>query len=103
MNRLFNICFNIIYTVIVDKCFFYFKDANNTDAIYDVHISTLKDSNGKRKTVRYFKHQLLKYIWDENENVFKFLQGLDNGTTTLSNLLEKCHGLTSDEYENQYV
>ncbi|XP_025196662.1 probable cation-transporting ATPase 13A3 isoform X1 [Melanaphis sacchari] len=76
-------------------------DANNSDAIYDVQISTIKDSNGKRKTVRYFKHQLLKYIWDENENVFKFLQGLDNGTTTLSNLLEKCHGLTSDEYLNQ--
>ncbi|KAE9523697.1 hypothetical protein AGLY_015915 [Aphis glycines] len=76
-------------------------DANNSDAIYDVHISIIKDSNGKRKTVRYFKHQLLKYIWDENENVFKFLQGLDNGTTTLSNLLEKCHGLTSDEYTNQ--
>jgi len=82
---------------------YYLKDANNTDAVYDVHTSIIKDSNGKRITIRYFKHQLLKYIWDENENVFKFLQGLDNGTTTLSNLLEKCHGLTSDEYTNQYV
>jgi len=71
--------------------------------MYDVHTSIIKDTNGERKTVRYFKHQLLKYIWDENENIFKFLQGLDNGTTTLSNLLEKCHGLTSDEYTNQYV
>lgn len=82
---------------------YYLKDANNSDAVYEVHTSIIKDLNGERKTVRYFKHQLLKYIWDENENAFKFLQGLDNGTTTLSNLLEKCHGLTSQEYINQYV
>lgn len=63
----------------------------------------MKDVDGKRKIVRYFKHQLLKYVWDDRENGFKYLQGLDNGTTTLSKLLEKCHGLTADEHESQYV
>lgn len=77
------------------------KDANNSDAIYDVQTSNIKDFNGKTKTVRYFKHQLSKYTWDENENEFKFLQGLDNGRTTLSKLLEKSHGLTPDEYASQ--
>lgn len=42
-------------------------------------------------------------MWDEEDSEFKVLQGLDNGTTTLSKLLEQCHGLTSDEYENQYA
>lgn len=69
--------------------------------MYDVRTSVIKTGDGERKTVRYFKHQLLKYVWDEGENAFKFLQGLDNGTTTLSKLLEKCHGLTSDEYDTQ--
>lgn len=71
--------------------------------MYDVKTSIIKDCNGERKTIRYFTHQLLKYVWDEKDNVFKYLQGLDNGTTTLSKLLEKCHGLTAEEYENQYV
>lgn len=61
----------------------------------------IKDLNGTIRIVRYFKHQLLKYVWDEQENVFKFLQGLDNGTTSLSKLLDKCHGLTSDEHASQ--
>lgn len=83
--------------------FIFFKDANDADASYDVKTSTIRDLNGEKKVIRYFKHQLLKYVWDDNENKFKFLQGLDNGTTTLSKLLEKCHGLTTDEYESQYV
>lgn len=79
------------------------QDANNRDAVYDVNTSVIRDGNGERKSVRYFKHQLLKYVWDESENAFRVLQGLDNGTTTLSNLLEKCHGLTHEEYASQYV
>ncbi|VVC28869.1 P-type ATPase, transmembrane domain,P-type ATPase, phosphorylation site,P-type ATPase, cytoplasmic [Cinara cedri] len=76
-------------------------DANNKDAIYDIKTSIIRNVNGERKSIKYFRHQLLKYVWDENENAFRVLQGLDNGTTTLSKLLEKCHGLTSDEYASQ--
>lgn len=79
----------------------FLKDANNVNAIYEIQTSKIKDFNGEYKIIRYFKHQLLKYVWDERENAFKFLQGLDNGTTTLSKLLEKCHGLTTDEHESQ--
>lgn len=71
--------------------------------MYDVQTSLIKNENGEKKTIRYFKHQLLKYVWNERENAFKLLEGLDNGKTTLSKLLEKCHGLTSEEYEAQCV
>lgn len=89
--------------IIIDKFLFLKKGGNNKDAIYDVQTSWVKDVNGKRIIVRYFIHQLLKYVWDDRENGFKCLQGLDNGTTTLSKLLEKCHGLTADEHESQYA
>ncbi|XP_050438622.1 polyamine-transporting ATPase 13A3-like isoform X2 [Adelges cooleyi] len=77
------------------------NDANDCNKIYEIKTSVIKCFKGEPKTVRHFKHQLLKYIWDDRENVFRLLQGLDNGTTTLSELLEKCHGLTAEEHASQ--
>lgn len=93
----------IIYILyyVIEIAYLFLKDANNINAIYEVKTLNVKDFNGEYKTIRYFNHQLLKYVWDECENAFKFLQGLDNGTTTLSKLLEKSHGLTTDEHECQ--
>lgn len=93
---LFSCFWNLIY-------YYFFKDENNNYLTYDIKTSIINDINEKKKTIRYFNHQLLKYVWNDNENKFRCLQGLDNGTTTLSKLLEKCHGLTFEEHASQYV
>ncbi|XP_050530519.1 polyamine-transporting ATPase 13A3-like isoform X2 [Daktulosphaira vitifoliae] len=77
------------------------NDMNNYNNIYEIKTSVIKCMKGEQKVVKHFEHQLLKYIWDDRENVFKLLQGLDNGTTTLSKLLDKSHGLTTEEHESQ--
>ncbi|KAJ9581482.1 hypothetical protein L9F63_023340, partial [Diploptera punctata] len=51
------------------------------------------------RNLRYFYHNLLKYIWNDEINGFMRLHGLDNGSTCLSHIQDNSHGFTADQQQ----
>lgn len=71
------------------------------DTLHKVVVTAGSEVHGPGLSMRFFTHQLRKFVWSPEAREFRVLQGLANDKNTLQNLLDDYSSGLSPEQQKQ--